>query len=82
MSRQSYEEENRPLCCWLSHTQLEHFRAVARANNVSPSAYLKAMVVDVLAEETGKVPVPRHKLLPDIFALLRRPAAPIDVQEV
>lgn len=70
MSR--YEDENRPICTWLTQTQLEHFRAIARANNVSPSAYLKAMIVDVLAEETGNVPVPRRQLQPDIFTLLRR----------
>lgn len=70
MSRRLYDEENRPLCCWLSQMELAHFRAVAQANNVSAAAYLRAMVIDVLAEESGRVPVPRRALRPNIFAVL------------
>lgn len=73
MARNRYEEETRPICTWLTRTQLEHFRAVARANNVSPAAYLKAMIVDVLAEESGRVPIPRRTLQGDVFSLLRKP---------
>ena len=69
-SKSTYEEENKPLCTWVTESQLAHFQAIAAANNVTPAAYLRAMVVDVIAEESGKVPVPRRRLQPSVFALL------------
>ena len=69
----SYDNENRPICTWLTQTQYEHFRAIAHANHVTPTAYLKAIIVDVLAEETGRVPVPRRALQRDILTFLRNP---------
>lgn len=72
MSKLTYGERHRPIGTWLTKTELEHFKAVARANHVSPAAYLRAMIIDVLAEEGITVPVPRHQLAADIFTFLRK----------
>lgn len=72
----TYGGRNKPICTWLSKEELELFRAIARSNNVSRAAYLRAMIVDVLAEEGPKVTVPRRSLPPDIFAAFRAKLRP------
>lgn len=66
-----YEDRNRPVATWLTRQELELFRAIAKNNRVSPAAYLRAMIVDVLAEEGPRTPIPRRRLRPDIFAVAR-----------
>lgn len=69
-SKSTYEEENKPLCTWVSESQLAHFQAIAAASNVTAAALLRAMVVDVLVEEADKVPAPRRRLQPSVFTLV------------
>lgn len=44
----------RPVCAWLSEADHERFASIAKANGVTVSAYLRSIVVDVIAEETSK----------------------------
>lgn len=49
-----------PVCAWLSKADYELFVTIAASNGVTVSAYLRSMVVDVIAEETSKsVEVPK-----------------------
>jgi hypothetical protein len=66
-----YEELRRPLTTWISVDDYALFRAVALSNKVAPAAYLRAVVMDVLAEERSKfigpceakgVPLKRRRL--------------------
>lgn len=66
-----YEDRNKPVATWLTKQELELFRAICRANNVTPAAYLRAMIVDVLAEEGPRTKIPRRCLPPDLFASLK-----------
>lgn len=70
----SIEGRNRSVATWLSREELELFRAIAKANHVSPAAYLRAMIVDVLVEEGPKVPLPRRRVAPSIFAIFKSKA--------
>lgn len=69
MSCERYEDGRKAVAAWLTLPELELFRAIAQANNVSPSAYLRAMIVDVLAEEGPRTAIQRRVIAPDIFAL-------------
>lgn len=46
-----YKLTNQPLTTWLNSSQVERFRAIAKAHGVSPAALLKAIVVDALVDE-------------------------------
>lgn len=52
----SFERNNRPLGTWVSGAEYDLFCAIAKANNVSPAAYLRGVVSDVIAEESVKLP--------------------------
>jgi hypothetical protein len=67
MAKRNYDDDHVPVATWLTKTELAHFKAVAIANNVTPAAYLRAMIVDVLAEEGARVSIPRKRLSPDLF---------------
>lgn len=50
----------RPVCAWLSQADYDAFVAIAKSNGVAVSAYLRSLVVDVIAEESSKrVEVPK-----------------------
>lgn len=70
--RYVYEDRNKPVCTWLTKQELELFRAICRANNVCPAAYLRAMVVDVLVEEGPRIKIPRRRLPPDLFTAFKK----------
>lgn len=44
----------RPVCAWLSELDYARFAAIAKANGVNVSAYLRSIVVDAIEEETSK----------------------------
>lgn len=45
----------RPVCTWLTKNDYEALAAIiARTPGVSMAAYLRSIVVDAIAEETGK----------------------------
>lgn len=46
-----YKLTNLPLTTWLNSSQVERFRAIAKAHGVSASTFLKAIVLDALADE-------------------------------
>lgn len=45
----------KPVCTWVSRTDYERFHAIADSNGVTVAAYLRAMIVDVLAEGGPKI---------------------------
>lgn len=47
----TYKLINQPLTTWLNGNQVERFRAIAKAHGVSVSMFLKAIVLDALADE-------------------------------
>lgn len=49
----------RPVCAWLTAADYARFEALALKNGVTVSAYLRSIVVDVLAEEETKPVVVR-----------------------
>ena len=51
MSLPPYNRENEPVTTWLTPDERAKFAALAKAHNVSVAAYLRALVVDALAEE-------------------------------
>jgi len=66
-----YEQRNRPVGTWITTAEYELFCAIAQANHVKPAAYLRAMISDVIYEESAKLPptsIPRRKL-PDLFLI-------------
>jgi hypothetical protein len=46
-----YKLTNQPLTTWLNGSQAERFRAIAKAHGVSPAMFLRAIVMDALADE-------------------------------
>jgi hypothetical protein len=44
----------RPLCTWVTEADYRAFASVANANKTTMAAYLRAIVVDAVAEETAK----------------------------
>ena len=44
----------RPICTWVNVLDYQMFHDIAVSNGVTIAAYLRAMVIDVLAEETQK----------------------------
>lgn len=42
----------RPLTTWLTNEDFEKIKALAKSHGVSTAAYMRSIVVDVLAEET------------------------------
>jgi hypothetical protein len=52
----------RPACTWLSVPDYEKLSAIAGAHNVTLAAYLRSIIVDVIADETARsavlVPTP------------------------
>jgi len=64
----NYEDKWKSVATWLPKEELEQFRAICISHGVTPAAYLRAMITDVLAEEGPKVRIPRRRLAPDIFA--------------
>ena len=44
----------RPICTWVNALDYQRFHDIAVANGVTNAAYLRAMVIDVLAEEKQK----------------------------
>lgn len=63
-------ESRRPIATWVTPYQLELFRAVAASHHISPAALLRAIIVDVLAEEGLSVTIPRRHLIPDLLDAL------------
>lgn len=55
-------DQRRPVATWLAPDQFELLGAIAKSHNVSTAAYLRAVIVDVLTEERGKVKIPRRRL--------------------
>lgn len=53
-SKPAADVVKRPVCAWLSESDYAKFEAIVECNGVSVSAYLRSMVVDVIAEETSK----------------------------
>lgn len=47
----AYNIRNLPLTTWMSDGQARRFRAVAEAHGVSAAAFLRAIVLDALADE-------------------------------
>lgn len=62
----------RPIATWLTDAQLEQFKAIATKHNVSPTALLRAVVVDVIAEDGDNAPLPTRYAPLDLFALARQ----------
>ena len=46
----------RPICTWVNALDYQRFHDIAVANGVTNAAYLRAMVIDILAEEAEKSP--------------------------
>lgn len=46
-----YKLTNQPLTTWLSGSQVERFRAIAKAHGVTAATFLRAIVLDALADE-------------------------------
>ena len=44
----------RPVCTWLSVQDCEKFYALAKGNGVTVAAYLRAVIVDVIEDETER----------------------------
>lgn len=68
----AYEEKNRPLATWVTVPEHDLFMAICAQHNVKPAAYLRALIVDCLAEEGPKLAqrvgsLPRRKLRADLF---------------
>lgn len=51
MPNTEYNFRNMPLTTWLTCGQVERLRAIAKAHGVSAAAFLRAIVIDVLADE-------------------------------
>ena len=52
------------VCTWVPKPDYERFRAIAKSNGVTAAEYLRSMIVDVLAEESVKVPLSVESLTP------------------
>ena len=46
----------RPICTWVNVLDYQMFHDIAVSNGVTIAAYLRAMVIDILAEEAEKSP--------------------------
>ena len=51
---QGEARNTKPICTWLPEVDYEAFVLVAAMHGVSPAAYLRAIVVDVLADEAER----------------------------
>lgn len=51
----SYSEHNRPITTWLPTLDWEDFSAIARSHGLTNAQYLRAICVDALDEERGRV---------------------------
>lgn len=66
----NFESKNRPLGTWVTADEYALFIAICAKHNVRPSTFLRALVVDCIAEEGPTVPQPvpvQRKVLPDLF---------------
>lgn len=63
-------DQRRPVATWLTPDQFELLRIIACSHNVSTAAYLRAVIIDVLTEERGKVPIPRRRLQGNLLSPL------------
>lgn len=74
MTKKHIGAELRPIATWLTEEQLAKFRLVAERHNVTPTALLRAVVVDVIAEEAPVLPLPLRYAGPNLFQLLEETA--------
>ena len=55
MNTKPYERVlKKPVCTWLSTLDYDRLHAIADANGVTLAAYLRAIIVDTIADETAR----------------------------